>query len=195
MYVPQDYSIRVEGTLVDAESFANTWCVIDQVSGADIDDAIAAFHAFYDSLSFMWPASTHVVNAHWRRLDGFAFGDGAWSTIDGTGAGNSLPTECAVRVSLSAPLGTRGGPFLPATRTGEVVADGGLESGTQGLIVTALGDLDTALQAADWKLGIDQSSSETTAQATVARVGRIFDVIRRRRNNLPEAYASVAIGA
>lgn len=186
------WTVRVDGVTATSESWANTWCFHRTDPAATIDDVITALHTFYDDLATgFWTAQTSAESATWRQLNTGDVGAGTWASIVGANAGPLLPPECAIRVSLSAPGNHRGGPFLTGFRSGSLDADGSF-TGAAG-VVTLVTDMQTALLADDWEIAIHGVKDLTTWIADKVRVGEVYDVIRRRRNQLPENYAVAAL--
>lgn len=186
-----DFRIRVDG-VVATEQWANTWTVHRTDPGAAIQDAVDAFHAFYEDIATLaWSAECSARAAHWKQLNTAAHGDGAWTTVVGALAQKMLPPEVAVRVSLSDDLGARGGPFLAGFTVGSLDDDGHFQNAAD--VVTAVSDLATALAADDWQIVIDRPTLVGVSVATLVRVGEVYDVIRKRRNELPENYASAVL--
>jgi len=186
------YAIRIDGTLPGGETFSNTWTVDGTAGTPDVQDAIDDLHDFYTDLAAAaWTAQVSAVSAHWRKLNGTTHGDGSWTPITGANAGPNLPTECALRVSLTGIDGSRGGPFLAGFRAGDLDTNGtsAIASDIKDLVVA----LNTALTGHDFQLSIDKPTSSSVVAAAQVRVGEVFDVIRRRRNDLPENYATASL--
>lgn len=191
-YDNTDLQVRVDGTVGGTEAWSNTWTLRSSVELPIVSDAITAMHDFYDEIATaLWTATTSAVSCSFRYLDGAAHGDAVWATITGANAGPALPSECAVRVSLSDDQGHRGGPFLTGFRSGSLTTAGLFTSPTT--IVTAVENLQDALVLANWKIGIDLPTTVTAVDATQVRVGEVYDVIRRRRNDLPENYVAAGL--
>lgn len=193
-YTADDWRVQVRGDLPGGEIWVNTWTFRATDPGASIDDVGTAMHAFYDDLksnfhNTLWKA----VGATWKNLLGGNHGDFAWATITGTDGDDSLPNQDGIRVSLSGPGGVRGGPFLPGWDLGSLTATGMLNTTAVTDLMTALGTLNTSLQANDWAIAIDRPSVPSIVVATTARVGNRFDVIRRRANQQAESYSSLTL--
>lgn len=186
-YTPEDYQVRVDGTLGASEAWANTWTFVDLSTTGDIQDVIDALHAFYTSIKAdHWTADVSAVSATWRNLDGSDSGSGDWATITGTNSGALLPLECAIRVSLSRGS-VRGGPFLTGFRSGDLTTTGNLTAGGADDLADYVETLAT-FDVGTWAMAIDSPTNSDTHVVSRIRVGEVFDVIRRRRNNLPENY-------
>lgn len=196
MYIATDFQVRVEGTVAGVESWANTWSFKDDGPGSDIQDVASALNAFYaDIADPWWTTDVFATNASYRRLDGGAHGDLVFPEVQGATSTNLLPTECALRLTLSTAGGNHGGPFLAGFAQNGLEEDGTALVGLQGAISDALEQLNTDVLAAGWLIGLDSPTQETVLTATQGRVGRVFDVQRRRRNQLPENYAVTVLGA
>jgi hypothetical protein len=195
-YTDDDFQVRVEGTLGASESFANTWTFQRTDPGADVDNLTGPLHDFYDFLATSyWTDRVTATNASWRALDGSSSGDGTWALITGSAAGVLIPTECALRVTIRSFDNRLGGPFLAGFRSADLSEEGTFDTSVTSdiadALVTMIGDLETG----DWRVALDKPSSpERTDLASSLRVGGVFDVIRRRRNQLPEQYQLVPTG-
>lgn len=194
-YSAGDFLVNVQGTLPGNEIWSNTWAFKNGLTISDQDDVVTALHTFYgeisDNMSTLWTyeiAQVRDLSLDTTRNAPFAAGTGV-------GAGDALPTQCAVRISLSNGLGVRGGPFLCGWRTTLVGVDGQLDLSAQGEIETEVGDLNTLVIAVgDCVIGIHRPGLELVVQASEARIGRRFDVIRKRANNTLEQYVPVTLG-
>lgn len=188
------WQVQVRGSLSGGEEWANTWTFHRFDPDAEIQDVIDALHTFYAAIaSALWTSQSAALSASWRQLNGVSSGDGAWTTITGSAGGSSLPTECALRLSFSDGAGHRGGPYLAGFRAGDLATDGTFVSGSADVILDALDDMLTTIHAAFWDLSIDRATAETTVDVTLAKVGLVFDVQRRRRNELPENAVTLVV--
>lgn len=192
-YSAFDFQVIVNGHLPGSEVWANTW-TFDNMSGTgDRDDAVADLHQFYTDIKGLWNTGVGADSATIYDLSDSIGSPGTWTAIVGTSANATLPQEVAIRVSLTDLEGVHGGPFLPATNVATVAATGILATASQTTLATALTNLNANLDGHDLQLRIDRPSVETTVEARQGRIGLVFDVIRRRRNNLNEAYAVVTL--
>lgn len=196
-YAVGDYLITIRGTMADAEEFANTWAVKDVGDDVGSQDILDVFHVFYETLATgatpVWNDATFITQARVVNLfDGL---DQAvtWDSIQGNSDVFLLPTECALRVSIAVGGHRRGGPFLPPFRRESLTKDGRVGTGYQAAVVSALQDLVDSAEIAGWKLGLHSPTDLAVYNAGAVKVGRVFDVIRKRRNELPEAYSSVVM--
>lgn len=191
-YSAGDTLIVVRGNLGTSEQFTNTWAVRRTDPGADIADVGTALHTLYAAIAVNGQSSfCETVGASWRDLQAAEVGDFTWASIDGDDLDDLLPTECAIRVSLTASDRTRGGCFLAGMSVNSVENDGRFLASFAANIVDAVDTFRASLVSADWDLGIHSPTTETVKQAASARIGLVFDVIRRRRDNLAEAFVGV----
>lgn len=191
-YVDTEWAVIVEGVLPGSENWANRWTIRETGVGADLDDATAEFRALYTSWAGLCPTSWSATMITFRNLVNSTVVTPAWSPVDGeVDDAGPLPTECALRVSLSAAPGRHGGPFMAGAATSTVDSDGRIFPTFLTGFIAALEDLQANLVAADFQLVLDSPSDTETKDITAVRIGRTFDVIRKRRNNIPEAYINV----
>lgn len=196
-YDAADILMRIEGTLAGSEQFSNTWAFKDVPDAAVAQEVADVMHQLYfDIFDARSTALASAVTCEYTPL--FTGGNIGldWTTVTGGVATDLVPTECAVRFSLrSLPSGVGGGPFFPGWAVNALDADGTLDDATVAVIVTALEAMVLGLSGTTGpaQLGIHRPTTETVVEATSIRVGRVFDVIRRRRNELPEDYATVAV--
>lgn len=194
-YAAGDLLITVRGNLDPAEIWTNTWAF--KVAGGDPDfvQVVDALNVFYGALASEWlPTEFSAVGATVKALDTGVSQEGTWTPITGLNEQDILPTQLAIRVSLSASGGHQGGPFLAGWSKQASSEDGVVDAGVVTDIIDAIGVLDASVQAADFVIGIHRPTTSTVVQATQARVGQRFDVIRKRSNNNAEAYASTLLG-
>lgn len=195
-YAAGDALVRVEGILAGSEGFANVWAFKSVSNASDAQDVADALHTFYDSyFTSHSTARASVVTCSYTPL--FTGGNIAltWAQIDGAVATDLLPTECALRLSFrSLPGGTRGGPFLPGFCVNALDQDGMLDSTAHTNMTTYVGDLVADVAGSTpAQMGIHSPTTESVIEATSIRVGRVFDVIRKRRNDLPENYTTITV--
>lgn len=193
MYEANDYRVQVRGNVGDSESWVNTWSFKGSGPVLDDIDAIAnRLNALYDSwagfASWQSTAYSHVG----ATLKVLATGDTIeldWDGANGSAPSELLPTQLAMRVSLTALGGVHGGPFL----TGFVVlaVDGSLiDDDLVGDFIGALETFTGGLTTDGLVLGIDRPTIEEVAIVTAGRVGHRFDVISKRANDTAEAYST-----
>jgi hypothetical protein len=192
-YVDGDYRVTIAGTFGLAETWSNTWTVLDDAGGLDIATAIPAFRGFYidlqDLMSDIWAARTATS----RNLFTGATRDHAFADFGGPGTGEPLPNQLAVRISLRSGLGVNGGPFISGWNSSVLSGDGTVSAAAKATIVGAVTALDDTLDAAGWRLMIDRPTVPETVTASEARVGERFDVIRGRARDVPELYSSIVL--
>lgn len=114
-------------------------------------------------------------------------------TRPGTGAGEMLPSQVAVAVSLYAGLranGTRmkGRFYLPAPTEAQTTANGELMLTFQQRVADYMSQFITTLQASGHYPCVWSRTEGRLSTVDGIRVGSKFDTIRRRRNHLPEIY-------
>lgn len=193
-YSSGDLLITVRGNLAPAEIWTNTWAFKAVGGTPDYLQVVDALEVFYGDLATNWlPVEFTAVGATVKALDTGITTEAAWNLITGQNVQDILPTQLAVRVSLSGAGGVQGGPFLPGWSKQASAEDGVIDSGVVTDIIDALDVLNTSTQAADFVIGINRPTTATVVQATQARVGQRFDVIRKRSNNNAEAYASTSL--
>jgi len=188
-YTNEMNRLTVRGAFENGEVWTNTWAFVG--TGA-LQDAVDDFHTFYASV-FGGDISSHTtaVGAVNRRLGDGLVTEMDWSTITGDDLADLLPTSSAIRVSLSAGIGHRGGPFISGWSVNAVDANGNLLTAEQTNIADALESLRVDLIGHDYLLGLDSPQDELVREVTQGRVGLRFDVIRKRTNDLAESYAVV----
>lgn len=139
------------------------------------------------------------------RISAFAVGTTKpWEVINGANvfslstpvagtasAANQLPAQCAVTVSLRTgargPAG-RGRMFLPLTGVSET--NGMIGSSTKTNLGAACVDLCEDTRALGPLMAIINRGPSTYSAVNDIQIGDYFDVIRRRENNIAEAYTS-----
>lgn len=123
------------------------------------------------------------------------------------GSGNSaLPPQTALVATLATAtprgLGSKGRMYLPGINTA-VKADGHIDSTAATQIATALSTFLKAVNATVEQPGVVITASAGSKPplvgpgvnrvVTAVKVGNVYDTQRRRRNELVETYASVAV--
>lgn len=193
-YDAGDILVTVRGSFDPGEIWANVWAFVEVSPGSNPQDAVDGLHAFYAELAALWfPGEYHAISASVKDLATGISVDGEWEALAGSQADDILPTQLAVRVSLSDDIGTRGGPFLGGWNKATAAEDGLVDNGAQAAVITALNNLDTAVTTDGYRIGIHRPTVPDVRVATMGRVGKRFDVIRKRGNNVPEAYASTSL--
>ncbi len=195
-YVSGEALITVRGTLQGSEEWANTWCVADGTGSGDPQDIADALHEFYETLL---EGATGFYNAgvtadEIRYHDLFTNNDVAvtWTALEGVSGSESLPPECAIRVSIQSAT-RRGGPFLPAFVIASVTQQGQLDTIYATALAVALDELWADVAATGSVIALHSPKDDTTYEVIAAKVGHTFDVIRNRRNQLPEGYVAITI--
>lgn len=194
-YTNDEFRVEITGNGTSGEVWSNTWSARDNEGSQDPQDFVDILHEFYtDLFGFAVPISndTSAVRAVIRNLGSGLVTEGGWGTLTGAGGGVPLPTQLAIRVSLSAGL-HRGGPYLTGFTVGVVDTDSTLTVGFKSDLIGALETMFASLDSAQWSLCIDRPTSLTMQQVTACRIGDRFDVIRKRANDIAEAYAAVTI--
>lgn len=185
-FTDNEVAIRIDG-VTGSESWANSWTVRETDVSADINDVGAALHTFYDGLSSaFWTAQTSATSGTWRTLTGSDSGVFSWASITGANAGPLLPTECAIRISATAPFNRHGGCFLTGFRGGSLDT-GGVFTGASD-VATLITTLWQDVFDANYEFVLADRVALDVNVVNRFRVGEVFDVIRKRRNDLPEAY-------
>lgn len=193
-YDTGDILVTVRGNLDPGEIWTNTWTFVEVTPGSTPQDVVDDLHAFYAGLAAEWFASEWTsVGAVIKDLASGVSVEAAWESLTGANVQDILPTQLAIRLSLSDEIGTRGGPFLPGWAKQASAEDGVIDSGVVTDLIAAVGTLDTDATANGYRIGIHRPSVPDVRVATVARVGERFDVIRKRANALSEGYTSTAL--
>lgn len=192
-YTSNEFLVVIDGALPSGEVWSNTWCVLDTVGGQDRQQAVDHFHQAYagfnDTLSNDWTA----LNCTTVELSTGLGTVRDWETVTGQLTDENLPTECAIRISLTDLAGHNGGPFMAGWTAASLTVNGLLSSTAQTNLTGNLEGLNDLLQGDDFTLRINRPTVESTVPALRGRVGVVFDVIRRRRSAIPENYSSVSL--
>lgn len=193
-YADTEWAVIISGELPAGEVWANRWTIAETDVGADLLAAAGAFHAVYASWAGVCDSDWKANNISFRNLVNGGVVQPAWVQIVGEeGDSSPLPTECALRVSLSAMPNRKGGPYFCGVSTDHVDNSGQMAAVSLVGFVSALEALFDDLVAADFALRLDSPSDTETKEISACRVGRTFDVIRRRRNQIPESYINVPV--
>lgn len=118
--------------------------------------------------------------------------------LAGNGSGAMLPSQNAIAISFKAgtrPNGTplRGRSYMPAPRTGLVLADGLLDPAWRDSFATQWQAFLQTLKGASHLPSVWSRTIPTTQTIDQVRVGDRVDTVRRRRNHLPESYKVLAV--
>lgn len=122
----------------------------------------------------------------------------AVTAVPGTSSGQQLPTEVAVCVSLRtafAGRSQRGRMFMPAPGHLSLTSTGRLNSGAAAAYAA---DVDALLQpltvgSKSFTACVASKTANGLYPITSIRVGDVFDVQRRRRDNISEVYTVVPL--
>jgi hypothetical protein len=191
-YADGDVLFTVEGNLPGGEVWANVWAKTGGPAAA-LEGLTADLVAFYENQEDDRHTGWTVERVTAKDLFSGDIVEQTITPFNGNDSTNApLPVSTAVRVSLSALGGVRGGPFLSGYTAGALSAVGQLDITYRNRLVTELDALDESWNALDGsQVGIHRPTTETVVAVTTARVGLVFDVIRGRRNALAESYAVV----
>lgn len=193
-YSAGDVMVTVSGTTGVFEAWTNTW-TFEGIDAANEQSCIDALHDFYEELTLNvtlsndWSARGAVL----RRLLAGTSLVGSWSILSGGNTTDNLPSQLAVRVSLASISGHNGGPFLTGWTVASNTADGQLLDTDQVDIVSALANLDTAIQALGGFIALNRPTAPEVVRVVQGRVGERFDVIRSRANDTPESYETTTL--
>lgn len=188
-YFDGEYLLTVRGNLPSGEVWANTWCVYDSSNTLDPQQALDHLRQMYLDISADLSNDWNAASASIKNLfTGVTF-PGSWTTVTGTETSDNLPTECAVRLSFDDGQGANGGPFICGFVEDALHSTGILLTTVQGTLVDGIEALNLNLGTDGWSLHIHRPSVTSTVPVVHAKVGRVFDVIRRRRSAIAEDYA------
>lgn len=118
------------------------------------------------------------------------------TSVDGTNAGNALPAEIALVVSLRTALANRSGRgrfYLPQPAFNAADATGLLTAAAQTDIVAALTFAWTNANGAGELPVVYSRTNRTTQAINSFNVGNLFDVQTRRQNSLVESRSSATM--
>lgn len=193
-YLDTEWAVVVEGALPSSEVWANRWTVQEQTLSPDQAALTTAIRGFYLVWAGICANDWTATMLTYRNLVTSDVVTPTWAVVQGDEeTANPLPTECAIRISLSAANGRRGGPFMSGLHVGVVDTDGRAKSAEITPMASGLADLFDQADAAGYAFRLDSPTDTGTNALTAARIGRTFDVIRRRRNQVPEAYVPVTL--
>ena len=183
----------VQGVMADNEIWSNTWAVEGATGAPNKVEATNRVHNFYNQIAgelvVNWNAQVATVVDLFANTSTDVFFD----DVPGTNIDGPLPSQLAVRVSLSAGVNVRGGPFLGGWPTSACDADGLLDSTIQTLVADEVEDLSDELVAEGMALALHSPTNVALFPVFQARVGQRFDVIRKRANEILESYITRAI--
>lgn len=192
-YVAGDFLVEVRGTTTGGEIWSNTWGFTGVTTSTEEQDVVTALHSFYNDMAAVCSNEWTAQVATGRNLFANTSDDYDFEEIVGTLTGNNLPSQCAIRVSLTAEGNVQGGPFLTGFTVAALDASGLIASGTSSVIVTEVDELNTLVLAAGGFLAIHRPTVLSMSTVTKARVGQRFDIIRKRANDILEAYTVVSL--
>ncbi len=118
------------------------------------------------------------------------------TNLVGTAAGDALPAEVALVVSLRTPLANRRGRgrfYLPQPAALTLATDGTLDPTTQGLLADALAAAWATANGAGENPVVYSRTARTTQAITSFDVGDVFDIQTRRQNSLTQQRVSRAM--
>lgn len=118
------------------------------------------------------------------------------TNLVGTAAGDALPAEVALVVSLRTPLANRRGRgrfYLPQPAASTLAADGTLDPAVQGSLADALAAAWAAANGAGENPVVYSRTSRAVQAITSFDVGDVFDVQTRRQNSLTQQRISRAM--
>lgn len=181
------------------------WALNDPIIGID-DTDMAAFaargEAYWTALKSDYVNVTSYVGS---RLQLVGTNGKVVETLEslitpvpGTRTDANLPTEVAVVVSLRTGTASRSGRgriYLPAPSTWNVDLDGRYNHSSRDTLAT---DSVAYLQpltvgSNTYEPYVVSTTEQALRQITSVRVGDVFDVQRRRRNQLAESYVTAAV--
>jgi len=190
-YAAGDFRFVVRGSLNSGEIWANTWAVFNIDNATERQAVAAALHQFYDDINGPLSNDWQALTCQSKDLFTNVTVDETWAGIVGGTATDMMPGQIAVRLSLFSLIGQNGGPFLCGFVNTDTENNGQLTSSTQSLIRDAASDLGDAIVAAGCSWGLDRPTGPEIVTVQRFRVGRRFDVIRKRANDVGESYLTV----
>lgn len=193
-YVDTEWAVILEGALPSGEVWANRWTVQENVIDPDQAALTTAFRVLYIS----WAGVCHVdwtcTSLTYRNLVTGTVITPTFALIQGEEElAAPLPTECALRVSLSAAPGRHGGPFLAGVAADALDENGQMSAASLVGFSDALEQFFVDADAAGYNVRLDSPTDVGTKELTQCRIGRTFDVIRRRRNQVAEGFINIPL--
>ena len=191
-YVAGDYRFHVKGSLL-GEIFDNTWSARFTDPSPNPQTFVDILHDLYEDIYAVGISDdTHALACSFKELSTGSLGDGTWADLNGDTATPMLPTQCSIRVSISAGSGTRGGPFIAGWHRTALGTDGQtLDDTSRNNLVTSLNTFWAAADAAGWTWCLDLATTHSLVAVLNGRVGHRFDVIRKRANDIGEAFVGL----
>lgn len=203
-----NYLCTLRGTLSPntlGEQFSHSLAIVSastaQVVATEVKDAFQAqWGAAVPPLSADFPVTvtyTEATAAEILNLNTGVLAAAHHVLFDvygpGTGAGDMLPSQTAIAVSLYAGLrnnGTRmkGRFYLPPPIESQSDANGMIQLGFQQRIADYMSSFLATLQASQHFPAVWSRTEGRLSTVDGVRVGNKYDTIRRRRNKLPETY-------
>lgn len=119
-----------------------------------------------------------------------------FTPITGSGGGQMLPSQCALAVSVTAGYRPNGVPakgrfYLPAPTTNILSpTDGTVDPTKRDQISATIAQFWADMNLAGHRPALWSRTYGTVVEWDTIRVGSKVDTIRRRRNELPEAYST-----
>lgn len=190
-YVAGDYRFVVRGALASGETWANTWAFSGIDNPTERAAVATALHQFYDDINGILSNDWSALTCQSKNLFTTIITDETFSGLVGGTATDMMPGQIAVRLSLFSALGQNGGPFLCGFVNTDTENNGQLSSSSQSTIRDAASDFGDAIVAAGVTWGLDRPTAPEVVDVARFRVGRRFDVIRKRANDVGESYLTV----
>lgn len=192
-YTNEEYLVTVSGRIPSGEIWSNTWAILRIDTGVAVQTGVNQIRGFYNDLIARLSNDWHADAAHVRNLGTGVSFDATWESFAGTLTSDNLPTECAIRVSLNDLAGHNGGPFIAGSTIANVNPDGTIASSVTAVFIGAIDALASALLANGFQLRLNRPSVSQTVAPLQAKVGVVFDVIRKRRNAINESYVTASL--
>jgi len=195
-YTVDDWRFTCEGMVGPSERWSNTWTFNDTAGTGDPEDVAAHLRTFYNDLHSFWSTAWTLTTIRYRNLVTNVDTISSAAAITGSAGTDMLPSQLAVRVSLNTASGVNGGPFLGGWTVASVDAsnDGSFIDTQQADVATALTNLNNNVTSDDWAIALDRPTVPEVSACNRGRVGKRFDVIRKRSNDTPEVYETVDLG-
>lgn len=195
-YSAGQWLITVRGNLTLGEVWTNTWCFQGDPDTFDVDNDVQpdlnGIYADLHGFASWFHTDTTSEGATATNLASGISHEMPWAPTVGAAASDPCPTQLALRISLSSGQ-SHGGPFLAGFASGAIGPGGRVENGVITDIGGALEDRFAALDAAGAALALHKPSTTSVVLVTKATLGRRFDVIRRRANQVAEAAATIPL--
>lgn len=195
------FHMTLEGTTPDGNWSFGLW------TNNTGDDVSAALTKFQTAVAAMWAGdmdayisdqvaytSQKVVSVDPSSGRQIARADGT-ATDAGADAGETLPPQVALAVTLRTALATRAGRgrfYLPPFAVTQMDA-GRLPSATQADVLDQVEQMFDSLIGNSHTPVIYHRNQASTTPITTVAVGDVYDTQRRRRDSYVEAYVSAAL--